>query len=170
MNSYEPTSVLEFHKAQGFWTLLSWPLLMCLCLSYHFGDVFEAHGSDQFALDLIRISNPLEWIGIRVGKCWFLDTDVATSLYGPGYYAIAGCATPNNATDRACGPNGPADPRWTEVFLRDTSRVCFRYATHWGWNKSSNYIHIYFQNLEYDVGSWWAFLIALKVGDPWWSE
>ena len=92
---------LNFTRLKGFWTLLSWPLLMCLCLSYHFGDVFEAHGSDQFALDLIRISNPLEWIGIRVGKCWFLDTDVATSLYGPGYYAIAGCATPNNATDRA---------------------------------------------------------------------
>eukprot|EP00434_Breviolum_minutum_P028641 symbB.v1.2.025345.t1/scaffold2431.1/size102990/9 len=30
---------------------------------------------------------------------------------GPGtveaYYAIAGCTTPNNATDRGCGPNGP---------------------------------------------------------------
>ena len=41
----------------------------------------------------------------------FLDTHVATSLYGPGYYAIAGCATPNNSSDRGCGPHGPADPR-----------------------------------------------------------
>ena len=74
---------------------------------------FEAHGSDRFDPDLIGISGGFQvkwhwgWQMLGFGHSC---SNNCMSL-GPGYYAITGCKTPNDASDRGCGPNGPNDPR-----------------------------------------------------------